>query len=227
MEVIILAGGRGTRLQGIVDDLPKPMAPVNGKPFLSYVLAWLSKFPISKIIISTGYRSQAVSDYFGASFSGIDIDYAVEETALGTGGAIMLAIKKANDSDVAVINGDTFFPVDIDKLFRFHAGGNKSLTIALKPMQDFSRYGSVECGGGSIIKFNEKSYCAGGLINGGIYVIKKSFMHSLNLPGVFSFEKDLLEKQASASNLSYMIFDDAFIDIGTPEDYYRAAHILK
>jgi len=227
MEAIILAGGMGTRLRGAIADLPKPMAPVNGKPFLYYVMDWLKNHSIEKIILSTGYRSESISDYFGRSFCGIPLDYAREQKPLGTGGAIRFAMQKSNGDNVLVLNGDTYFPVPLKRFFIFHSGEQNSISLGLKPMKEFSRYGSVECEGDTVIRFNEKKFCSEGLINGGIYIINRAFLESLKLPEVFSFEADVLEKQAGSSLLKCMIFDDPFIDIGIPEDYKRAGMFLK
>ena len=227
MEAIILAGGMGTRLRETISDLPKPMAPVNGKPFLYYVLNWLKDQQVEKIILSTGYRSESIIDYFGGSFCGIPIEYAVEKKPLGTGGAIRFAMGKSQGNDVLVLNGDTWFPIPVSRFFLFHTGSQSSFSLGLKPMKDFSRYGNVECAGDTIIRFNEKKFCSDGLVNGGIYIINRAFFESLKLPEVFSVEADVLEKFAGSSLLKCMVFNEPFIDIGIPEDYKRAGEFLK
>jgi D-glycero-alpha-D-manno-heptose 1-phosphate guanylyltransferase len=227
MEAIVLAGGMGTRLRYAVADLPKPMAPVNGKPFLFHVLNWLKDFPVERIILSTGYKSESIVEYFGSSFCGIDVEYAVEEAPLGTGGAIRFAMQKCTGENILILNGDTFFPIELDKFLSFHNERKSKFSLALKPMKDFSRYGSVECKGDVIIRFNEKKFCSEGLINGGIYIINRKFFESIDLPEVFSVEKDVLEKNAGSGILRCMVSDKPFIDIGIPEDYKRAGDFLK
>jgi D-glycero-alpha-D-manno-heptose 1-phosphate guanylyltransferase len=226
MDAIILAGGMGTRLRETIPDLPKPMAPVNGKPFLFYVLNWLKDYPVEKIILSTGYRSESITDYFGQSFCGIPLEYIVEHKPLGTGGAIKFAMKKSHGDDVLVLNGDTWFPVSLDSFFLFHTCGQNKFSLALKHMKDFSRYGSVDCEGDTIIRFNEKKICKEGLINGGIYIINRTFFGSLQLPEIFSVEAEVFEKYAGSSLVKCMIFDEPFIDIGIPEDYGKAGMML-
>jgi D-glycero-alpha-D-manno-heptose 1-phosphate guanylyltransferase len=227
MEAIVLAGGMGTRLRYAVSDVPKPMAPVNGKPFLFHVLNWLKDFPVETIIISAGYKSESIVEYFGKSFCGINIEYVIEEAPLGTGGAIRFGMKNCTDGSILVVNGDTYFPVEIDRFLHFHMEANSKFSLALKPMKDFSRYGSVECKGDEILKFNEKKFCAEGLINGGVYLIDRKFFNSLNIPDAFSVEKEVLEKYAGSGLLRCMISDKPFIDIGIPEDYKRAGDFLK
>jgi D-glycero-alpha-D-manno-heptose 1-phosphate guanylyltransferase len=227
MEAIILAGGMGTRLRGTIADLPKPMAPVNGKPFLYHLLNWMKDYPVEKIVMSTGYLSGSIVEYFGNSFSGIPLEYAVEQVPLGTGGAIKLAMHKIESKHVLVVNGDTYYPVNLNKFFKFHEDGKNFISLALKPMKNFSRYGNVEYKGETIIRFNEKKLCSEGFINGGIYLINREYFESLKLPEFFSVESEVFEKQAGSSDLKCMIFDEPFIDIGIPEDYKRAGSILK
>lgn len=227
VDAIILAGGMGTRLRQIVPDLPKPMAPVNGMPFLFYLLQWLGKYDVRNVIISAGYRSEEITAYFGNSFGNIELDYAIEEKALGTGGAVMYALSKASGNNILIVNGDTWFPVDLTGLSTFHAGTGSKFTIALKKMENFSRYGTVECRGDIIVRFNEKRFCPSGLINGGIYMAGIKFLEDQHMPEVFSLEKDLLEKKAGTGELMCRVFDDPFIDIGIPEDYLRARDLLK
>ncbi|MBK9390806.1 MAG: nucleotidyltransferase family protein [Bacteroidetes bacterium] len=227
MEAIVLAGGMGTRLRYAVADLPKPMAPVNGKPFLFHVLNWLKDFPVERIILSTGYKSESIVEFFGSSFCGINVEYTVEEAPLGTGGAIRFAMQKCAGENILVLNGDTFFPIELDRFLSFHDDRKCKFSLALKPMKDFSRYGSVECKGDVIIRFNEKKFCSEGLINGGIYIINRKFFESIDLPEVFSVEKDVLEKNTGSGILRCMVSDKPFIDIGIPEDYKRAGDFLK
>jgi D-glycero-alpha-D-manno-heptose 1-phosphate guanylyltransferase len=226
MEAVILAGGMGTRLRNAVPDLPKPMAPVDGKPFLGYLLEWLTEYPVSKIILSIGYKPEAITGYFGNSFLGIPVEYVIEEEPLGTGGGIMRACRDVSESDFLVINGDTFFPIDLMKLYSFHTWHGCFITVALKKMKDFSRYGSVEYNDGKILQFHEKKLCHDGFINGGIYAINRRIMMSQHLPKVFSFEKEILEKSAGSGDLRGMIFDEPFLDIGMPEEYRRASDIM-
>jgi D-glycero-alpha-D-manno-heptose 1-phosphate guanylyltransferase len=226
MEVIVLAGGMGTRLRAVVNDLPKPMAPVNGKPFLEYLFQWLSLYFVSRIILSVGYKSDAISEYFGNSFGNIPLEYIIETEPLGTGGALKFALNYTTEEDVVIINGDTYFPIDLDKFLDFHILNKSKLSIALKKMEKFDRYGTVELFGQTIIHFNEKQFCEEGLINGGIYLINASYIRSISLPEIFSFEKEVIEKQTKNKNFKGMIFNEPFIDIGIPDDYFKAAKIV-
>lgn len=227
MEAIILAGGMGKRLQKSVPDLPKPMAPVNNKPFLFYLLKWLKQYHIENIILSTGYMHSSFFEYFGDIFENIPLIYVQEEKPLGTGGALLRAINEAEGDDVLVLNGDTWFPVDLKAFYRFHTDRNNYITIALKGMVNFSRYGTVEIAGDTVEKFNEKKYCTEGLINGGIYLFSKKYFESGNYPEVFSLEEEILSKEAGTSTLKAMVFDDPFLDIGIPCDYSKAGSIIN
>jgi D,D-heptose 1,7-bisphosphate phosphatase len=222
MEAIILAGGMGTRLREVVADVPKPMANVGGEPFLWHILGWLSKYKFSRLVISSGYKSETISDFFGNSFRGIPIDYAVEEKALGTGGAVKFSLERTVSEDVLIVNGDTWFPVDLEVFISFHTKAESQFTIALKRMKDFSRYGSVDCSGNRIVRFNEKKFCSDGLINGGLYLMNRHFLDQFELPVVFSLERDILEKVAGRGILRCLEFGEPFIDIGIPEDLKKA-----
>ena len=227
MEAIILAGGMGTRLRKSVPDIPKPMAPVNDKPFLFYLLKWLKNYSIEKIILSTGYKPECFFEYFGNSFESIPLIHVKEEKQLGTGGAIINSIGKTTASDILIINGDTWFPIDLDKFYKSHFQNRNIFTVALKSMKEFSRYGAVEISGDTIIRFHEKKFCSEGLINGGIYLVNRKYFETGEFPVVFSLEEEILAKEAGTSLLKGVIFEDLFIDIGVPEDYRRAANILK
>lgn len=171
MEVIILAGGLGTRLRSVVSEVPKCMAPVVGKPFLWYLLKYLTRFDVNRVVLSVGYLREVIFkwiDEVKEEFPFV-FDYAIEEEPLGTGGGIKLALGKINDERAFVLNGDTFFDVDLMQLYDAHVIGKKAITLALKPMKNFDRYGTVnmEPITGTILSFNEKQYCEEGLINGG------------------------------------------------------------
>ncbi|MBN1108924.1 MAG: nucleotidyltransferase family protein [Bacteroidales bacterium] len=225
-EAIILAGGMGTRLSKMVPDLPKPMAPVNGRPFLFFLLEWLRESRYEKVIISAGYRPEDITGYFGNAYGEMDLEYAIEENPLGTGGAVLYSLQRVSSDNVLIVNGDTWFPVSLDRLSAFHERSGSSFTIALKKMKSFSRYGSVECSGDMILKFHEKKFCESGLINGGIYMADRKYLLDQDLPKVFSLEKDFLEKREGTGDIRCMIFDEPFIDIGIPEDYLRARDII-
>lgn len=216
--VIILAGGFGTRLSSIVKDVPKPMAPVNGKPFLHYIFESLQEEKIERAILSVGHLKEVIQEYFQNNYLGIEIEYAVEQEALGTGGGIKNAFEFI-ENDAFVLNGDTFFDISLSKL----KNDTADISIALKAMHNFDRYGTVETDDQKrITAFHEKKYCETGLINGGIYYFRKSLFEKIPTERKFSFEKDVLEKHLSDMNIQGIIFDNYFIDIGIPEDYQKA-----
>lgn len=231
MEVIILAGGLGTRLRSVVSEVPKCMAPIAGKPFLWYLLKYLTRYDVSRVILSVGYLREVifrwieeVGDEFPFSF-----DYAVEEEPLGTGGGIKLALSKALTQDVVILNGDTFFDVNLNELMDFHKLAPSAVTIALKPMRDFERYGRVivDTVDGRIVEFKEKEHCEEGMINGGVYVASKLNMPLKDYPEKFSFEKAVLEPLTAQGKIFGLIQGGYFIDIGIPEDYQKAQIELK
>lgn len=227
IEVIILAGGLGTRLREVIKDVPKPMAIIGGKPFLWYIFNWLKSYKVRVAIVSAGSGSEKIIDFFGKEFYGIPVSYAIEEFRLGTGGAVMFALRYTKGENILIVNGDTYFPIDLNNFSLFHNNNKGKISLALKRMKDFSRYGSVECRNNIITRFNEKKYCKDGLINGGIYLINRTFIESKSLPEIFSLETEVLEKEAGTGNLGCMVFDNPFIDIGVPEDYYRAESFLE
>jgi len=237
MEVIILCGGLGTRLRGVVHDIPKCLAPIAGKPFLGYLLDWLGGYSVNHVVFSVGYLREQVIDFVRSREWPFSYDFAEEETPLGTGGGIRLALGYCHENQVFVVNGDTFYPVDLDSMpFEY------PVTLALKPMKDFDRYGAVSVQGESdgpadiatsthadallVAAFHEKQYCPKGLINGGVYAIDRSRLDLSILPEKFSFEKEVLEPGAAIGQIGGWVSDAYFIDIGIPEDYERAQWAL-
>ncbi len=221
--VIVLAGGLGTRLQSVVKDLPKPMAPINGKPFLQYVFDYCSASGIKNCILSVGFKADLIQGYFGNKFLDINIKYCVEENPMGTGGAIKASMKIAGTDEVLILNGDTFFDVPIGEMYSLHKKNNSDLSIALKPMKNFDRYGIVKNKSDfSISSFEEKVFRDEGNINGGVYIANKNILNFFPPVDKFSFEKDFLEKQIDRLNMKGFVFERYFIDIGIPEDYQKA-----
>lgn len=228
MECIILAGGQGTRLQGVIGEYPKCMAPVNGQPFLYYLFAYLSGQKCTRVILSLGYKYEVVTAWLATQLLPFETDYVIETQPLGTGGGVALAMPKTMTDDVIVLNGDTMFQVDIKAFMDFHKESNTATTLALKQMQHFERYGVVNIDEHNIITaFEEKRYREDGLINGGVYAINKKSFFDKQLPEKFSFEKDYLERFVKEGKFSGYLSDGYFIDIGIPEDYSQAQHDFK
>ncbi|MCL1822211.1 MAG: nucleotidyltransferase family protein [Prolixibacteraceae bacterium] len=226
MEAIILAGGLGTRLKSAVGDLPKCLAPVNGKPFLYYLLKNLEENRFSHIVLALGFKHEMVEKWLQTFATRMKITVMTESEPLGTGGAAKLALGETAADDVFILNGDTYFDVFFSEILAFHKNAKSEATLALKKMYRFDRYGTVEMNTlGRIIRFNEKQFCADGLINGGIYILRKNIFDTF--PDKFSMEKDYFEKCVSGKIISGFAADGYFIDIGVPEDYERAQTDFK
>lgn len=229
-EAIILAGGFGTRLQSVVFDLPKPMAPVNDKPFLDYQLLYLKHFGIKKVVLSVGHLHPMITLHYGSTFEGMELDYAIENGPLGTGGGIRMAMEKCVSKTVLVLNGDSFFDINLNTLYKQHNTFMADCSLALRKVEDTSRYGTIKQGNNSaIISFKEKNGEAKpGLINAGIYILDKEIYLQKTKPGKkFSIEKDFFEKKIKELNIFGFPYEDYFIDIGIPEDYEKAQNDFK
>ncbi len=227
-EAIILAGGLGTRLRSTVPDLPKCMAPVNGIPFIKFVVEHLQKQGIEKFIFALGYKNEVFEEFIQKEMPTVRYKLSVEEEPLGTGGAIKLACSKATEKSVLIANGDTLFKIDVPKLTGFHELSGANCTLSLKCMKHFDRYGVVElCEDFSIKNFLEKQPFESGLINGGVYALNVEKFLAEELPEKFSFEKDYLEVYYKQRRMLGVEQDEYFIDIGIPEDYAKAQEQLK
>lgn len=228
MEAIILAGGFGTRLRSVVSDVPKPMAPVGGRPFLELPLDQLEKYGFSHVVLSTGYMHEVVEAHFGNCYHSIEISYAVEQEPLGTGGGMRNALKQCDEDDIVVLNGDTLFCIDYEALTTFYKSHPTRLAVVLRQVADTSRYGSVEtdcCD--RISRFTEKNAAGGfGAINGGIYMIRRSLLEEYPLGQNFSFEKDVLQSRYTKEPFFGYVSSAYFIDIGIPDDYRRLLETL-
>lgn len=219
MEAIILAGGLGTRLRPCVDNLPKPLAPIGGKPFLRYLLDYLYANGVTRAVISTGYLAEAVEEFIGKSHRGMVVDYCREDSPLGTGGAIKKALAMCREDCVLALNGDSYFNVDLFEMKAFHEASGCPLTLAAKEVECAERSGFLTCENGRLSGFREKGVKASGLINGGVYFMKRNLLDGI-AEEKFSFEKQILE----SGMFPVGVYESGgyFIDIGIPENYKKA-----
>jgi len=242
MEAIVLAGGLGTRLASRLHGLPKPMAPVAGRPFLEILLNQLRRSGCTRVLLSVGLEHAIIQDHFGASFHGIEVDYVVESVPLGTGGAIRLALAEAREESVLVLNGDTFLDADYAAMLRFHASEGAAATLAVVHRDDVSRYGSVVIEDQRIVGFQEKgssnprqtsagptnsgqisaSPANSGWISAGTYVLQRNLAWPPGLAEKFSIEFDFFVPEVARLRPAAWKVDGFFLDIGVPEDLDRA-----
>jgi D-glycero-alpha-D-manno-heptose 1-phosphate guanylyltransferase len=227
-ECIILAGGLGTRLRAVVADQPKVLAPVNNRPFLQYIIDNALKQGCEHIVLSTGYLHEKVEEFVNEKYPGKDISFAIENEPLGTGGGIQNALNQCRTDEVLVLNGDTFFNIDYKMFYHHHNHHQSVFSVALKPMREFDRYGTVTCDQHRrITSFNEKQFMKEGMINAGVYILNKTGFCSMNWPQKFSMEKDFMERYTASIHMCAFPYDEYFIDIGIPEDYARAEEDFK
>lgn len=225
MEAVVLAGGFGTRLREIVADVPKPMAPVAGRPFLELLLRSLANKGFTRAILATGYMAEKISEHFGNHFAGVDLDYSVETEPLGTGGAVYQAARLVRADHFFVFNGDTFLDLDaraVDALWH----RVRAPVIVAREVADCARYGRLETDQGHVIRFAEKGREGPGLINAGCYVFRADQFSGFE-PGVrFSLETDFLAPLVESTAVALHVASGLFIDIGVPSDYAQAQHLL-
>jgi len=223
-QAIILAGGFGTRLREVVNNVPKPMAPIGDKPFLAYLVDDLLANNFDQIILSLHYMPELIQDYFKTNYPGQNIQYAVESEPLGTGGAVKYALTKlASSEPVLILNGDSYLQVNYNAIYQAHTQSKADLTMLLREVENSGRYGRVCLDEyNKIISFEEKSNAGQGLINAGLYLLNPSVLELSSLPNTFSLENDFFKPYLPSLNAKGFVVDGYFIDIGIPEDYARA-----
>lgn len=221
MEAIILAGGFGTRLREVVPDVPKPMAPIAGRPFLEILLTSLSSKGFTHAILALGYKSDVIIRHLGNHFANMALDYVVEEQALGTGGAVRLALEKATQDHVFVFNGDTYLNLEADKVEQDWLHAPYPKIVGCK-VPDTARYGRLIVEDNRVVGFSEKGASGAGLINAGCYVLPRHELDTFELGQAFSLETNYLAMNVASKRFDLFTTQGKFIDIGVPEDYARA-----
>jgi D-glycero-alpha-D-manno-heptose 1-phosphate guanylyltransferase len=227
IEAIVLAGGFGTRLRSVVSDVPKPMAPIGNKPFLAYLMDHLAKNGVNRVILSVGYMSEKIIDYFGCQYAGMEVIYSKEEIPLGTGGAIKLALNLALGDHVFVFNGDTFLNIELDKVELLWKKIQKPVIVGVSVV-DASRFGELKISESRLIVegFLEKSSEGCGIINAGCYLLPTNILQEFQNEVNFSFEKDFLQYKNNILKFAFYESIGEFIDIGIPSDYIKANSII-
>jgi D-glycero-alpha-D-manno-heptose 1-phosphate guanylyltransferase len=227
MDIIILAGGLGTRLREVVPDIPKPLAPVSGHPFLDAVLDHLDSFPsVERVIMAIGYRGDAIKEKYQNVKYRFPITFSVEESLLGTGGAVKHALAGTSGVEIVVMNGDTYTGVSIDTFLKFHREKNGVATIAVSEKKESARYGAVVFDDTyKILSFKEKNNPSN-FVSAGAYVFQKSLFDAVPDGTVCSLEQDLFPRWLEKGMYAY-IHREGFHDIGTPEAYAETEEYLK
>lgn len=232
MQAVILAGGLGTRLQRAVPELPKPMAPVAGRPFLEHLLSFWVAQGVSRVILAVGYRYEAIRDHFGARYQGCEIAYAVEERLLGTGGALLAAWPLLHESRCClVLNGDTYFAVPLAPFLRNHEASGADVSMALFRTPDTGRYARVDLdGGGNVKSLGGSAGPGAGFANGGVFLFNRGSLAGRGPParGTLGLEQDLIASMiGEGRTVAGYPSDVAFVDIGVPEDWRRAEGVIN
>ena len=221
MEAVVLAGGLGTRLREVVPDLPKPMAPIAGRPFLEILLTSLSRKGIIRVVLSVGFMAEKISGYFGDRFGNLELIYVVEREPLGTGGAVRLGMQVCVTDHVFVFNGDTFLDLEMDQV-EHHWQLHRRPIIVGREHSDTARYGRLVTAEGAVIGIAEKGATGPGLINAGCYIFNRGQLDGCPAGTAFSLETNYLPTAITNTRFDLYVTKGKFIDIGIPEDYERA-----
>lgn len=225
---LILAGGLGTRLKSTVPDRQKVAAEVAGYPFVSYLIRQIVDAGIRRIILCAGHKADTLRESVQGVFPELDIRFSIEDCPLGTGGALRLALELAGDDAFLVMNGDSYFDVKLPEFLGFFHDTAVPAAVCLRKMEDVTRYGRVTvASSGRILSFEEKgAFHGAGLINAGIYCIRREVLAEIPPDTNCSLERDVFPRLAETGQLAGYQAEGEFIDIGTPESYRTAQQMF-
>ncbi len=221
-EAVILVGGLGTRLRAVVSDVPKPMAPIAGRPFLAWLLEGLARRGVRRAVLATGHLAEVLEGRLGAEHAGVALAYSREEAPLGTGGALWRALALCGGARVLALNGDTWLGAEIAPLAAVAA----DIVVAARPVPDVARYGALRLAGDRILGMDEKGGSGPGLINAGLYLLPRDLPARRPMPPAFSFEAEVLARPGGLDLRAVPVAAADFLDIGTPEDFARAQALV-
>jgi D-glycero-alpha-D-manno-heptose 1-phosphate guanylyltransferase len=225
MTVAILAGGLGTRLRPVVADRPKPLAPVEGRPFLCYLFDALRDVGVAEVVLLAGFRAAQMRDELGEQYGTLRLRYSVEPTPLGTAGAIRHALPELRHSTLLLLNGDSFCDVDFHTFHASHIERRVGVSMVISSVEDTTPFGRVDLDAdGRVARFEEKGRRSGpGWVNAGVYLMDREVVAELPAGQMLSLERDVLPARVSAGDVWGFPADGSFLDIGTPEVYQSAA----
>lgn len=225
MKALVLAGGLGTRLRPVIGELPKPMADVNGRPFLEILLRKLVREGFKDIIISVGYRKDIIEDYFNKIDVEACITYSEENRQLGTGGALRKALGLVGSSDLLLLNGDTYVSDGLSSLVEFHEGNDFDATLGTVQAYEERKGGFVRADRGRVVEFSEK--VGTGVMSSGVIAFKRAALDLLPRQDVFSIETDFMPALIGKGVVAAYMLNGELIDIGTPEGYRRIREVIR
>ena len=229
IDVYVLAGGLGTRIRPVLGDVPKLLAPIRGRPYLSYLLDWLKHFGARRIVLGLGHRAEAIAGHLKNNpLAGLEVETTVEPRPLGTAGALRFARALLRTDPVLVINGDSFADVDLCAFVAKHRTSGAQGALLCAEVNDAGRYGRLVLNEqGRITGFVEKDsgFRGTATINAGMYLISASFLDSIADGDAVSLERDVFERQPPGSLLAFRGCT-SFIDIGTPESLLHAEKVF-
>jgi len=229
VDVVVLAGGLGTRIQPVLGDIPKLLAPINDRTYLDYLFAWLVSFGARRVILSLGHLADRIIAHIEASpFPGLTVETVTENTPLGTAGALRLVRPKIDTEHALVMNGDSWIGADLSSFVDVHRARTSSVTLLCVQVAESGRFGRVNIDGNSnIMAFREKQDDGGpGLINAGVYAFSSAGWDMIDDASGASLERDVFAKQPASTLAAYDAGAVPFIDIGTPESLAKAAQVI-
>lgn len=230
IDVVVLAGGLGTRIRGVLGDTPKVLAPINGRPFLDLLLERLAAEGAGRVILALGHRAEAVAEHLAAVPPPLPVVQVVEPAPLGTGGAVRFAAAATQGDPVMVMNGDTWIDADFGALLAGHRTAGRPQTLLAVEVPDIARFGSLALtADGAVESFVEKdpARIGRGLINGGAYVFSRAALVALDQAGAVSLERDYLMTRPPGGIHAHVEQGAAFVDIGTPESLANAGGVIR
>ncbi|MEJ2157919.1 MAG: nucleotidyltransferase family protein [Desulfobacteraceae bacterium] len=221
--IAILAGGLATRLRPVVQDLPKAMAPINGTPFLNYVLDSLDEQGGKNVLLCIGHKGDQLRDYYANTYRSLSLSYSIENSPLGTAGALRHCLSGVQSNDILVLNGDTYCDTDFNQFLSFFYRTQSKAAIVLVRKTNVSRFGSVEIDAeGRVVQFHEKKRRSGaGYVSAGAYLLKREIVERIPAEKEVSMEYEVLPDLIGKGLFGYDAAS-TFIDIGTPQSYRHA-----
>jgi NDP-sugar pyrophosphorylase family protein len=229
MTAAVLAGGLGTRLRAALDDRPKVLAQVSGRPFLAYLLDMLRAASVKRVVLLTGYRGEQVESALGEYYQGMSLVYSAESSSMGTAGALRAALPKLDSSTILLLNGDSYCGMDLHAFAAFHRRRGADVSMALTCVEDVDRYGRVATTAeGLVTAFVEKQPASGpGWINAGVYLLERRLIKEIPTGRPVSLEREMLPSWIEGKKVYGHRRARPFLDVGTPESYLAAPAFMQ